>query len=359
MNFQLSKYSFIGPSCFLQLILILMHIVTSNILIYYLLLCFIPINIFLVFFLKKINKKELAFILTFILFSLVFGIFSPASFNELFVSWFMLVYSISFSILFFNIKSINYILVFLFFLNLYVLYLAFINNFNPDFGNDIFVNKSRNYVSATLSIFSILYLTLVRYFNQKINLLVLTLLSINCFFLYGRSGIVVGLLLLLFGVYYKFGLRFFIFLSLVTSVFLGAIFYYISTQTNFGDGLDTPRYALAQEYFDYIANDSYSLFFGANLTNCCTLIASYGFNPHNSFLMGHSIYGLFVLIFLIISFFIVVISKRVDFLFLYLIIILRYYLDSIGIFTYFDVVLFLLLYACYMGRLNKEEVYVK
>ena len=85
------------------------------------------------------------------------------------------------------------------------------------------------YLYFPFIIFSILYLTLVRYFNQKINLLVLTLLSINCFFLYGRSGIVVGLLLLLFGVYYKFGLRFFIFLSLVTSVFLGAIFYYIST----------------------------------------------------------------------------------------------------------------------------------
>lgn len=354
MNFRLSKYSIVNISCFFQLLLISMHIATSEILVYLLLLLFIPLNAFFIFYLNKINIKELVSILIFFLAALFFGMISPVGFNELFVSWLMAVYSVFFSILFLNKNSVNYMLVFILAFNFYIFYLAIKSNFDPAFGNEVFFNKSRNYVSATLSIFTIMYLILVRYFDQKINLLVLIILAINSFFLFGRSGIVVGFLLLLFGIYYKLGKKVFIFLSILSSIFLGVIFSYLSTQTNFGEGLDSPRTALKNEYLNYIFNDPYSLFFGANLNNCCTLIASYGFNPHNSFLMGHSIYGVGVIIFIIFSSCLVILSKRLDFLILYVVLILRYSLDSIGIFTYYDTVFFLLLYASYLNVLSRR-----
>lgn len=355
INFYIDKKILSNILVFFQFSLIVLHIITSDLIYYIGLVFFIPLNIIYLFDNLKITIKQIFYFLFFIFIFLVFGLIGHTGLNELFVSWFMLVLSITLSLIVFEKSNIKIVICFLYFLNLYVLFVGYQNEFDPLFGNDIFLNKSRNYVSATIALFTLLYLTLARYYNKKIDPFLLILLLVNCIFLYGRSGIVVGFFILLLGLYYRFGKTFTILMSLAALIFLGLIYEFILSATNFSEGLDTPRTLLREEYLNSIFISSYDFVFGADIQHCCNTIAFYGFNPHNSFILAHSIYGLSSVLFVILASLLVFLSKRVDFIFIYIILLLRYSLDSIGIFTYYDIVLFVVLIACYKVKFGGSK----
>lgn len=285
---------------------------------------------------------------------LIFGLLGPSSFDNLLVSWLMGFNVFFLSILMFDKSIIKYISSILFLSNIFVLFLAFKNGFNLDFGNNIIQGKSRNYVSGTLIIFTIYYLTLCRVFSEKISLVLLFLLFLNSIFLYGRSGIAISLMLLIFSLYYRLGKVIFSIISASIILFIGGIYAYVVSETNFAHGLDTPRSALSAEYLYATLRSDYGIFFGMDLTKCCSLIASYDFNPHNSFIKGHSIYGVMSFFIVILITVLVTLTKRLDILFLLLVLYLRYYLDVMGIFTYYDIVLFTILYFSILA--NRKHI---
>lgn len=352
MSFYIDNKFLSNILVFFQLLLILLHLITSDLIFYVGLFVFMPLNVLYLFGRLKIDVKDLFYFLIFTFIFLIFGLIGPSSINEIFVSWLMLVFSAIFSFIIIEKINIKVLVCFLYFINLYVLFVGYQNEFDPLFGNDIFFNKSRNYVSATISLFTLLYLTLVRYYNVKIDSILLILLFLNCIFLYGRSGIVVGFLILVLGLYYRYGVKFTILLTLISSIFLGLIYDFILSATNFTEGLDTPRNLLRDEYLNAISLSGYNFIFGADIRYCCNTIAFYGFNPHNSFILSHSIYGLSSILFIFFSSFLVFITRRLDFFIIYIILLLRYLLDSIGLFTYFDVVLFVLLILCYKFKIG-------
>lgn len=341
---NVKKHFLLNIYCVIQLLAIVAHIATSDLRIYLFLCCFIIFNIALVIQLRKITKVNLVVIGTFLLLLVISGLMSPADFNTLFVSWIMCFNVFFLSILMLNREIIKYIYFLLFLSNILVIYFAVQNDFNPEFGNNLLENKSRNYVSGTLAIFTVYYLTLCRIFKEKISIILLVLLVVNSLFLYGRSGIAISFMILLFGLYYRLGKLIFSILSIVILSSLGLILNFLLKETNFSEGLDTPRSALFSEYVNSALNNTYSLFFGVDISKCCSLIVAYGSNPHNSFLMGHSVYGIISTLIVFVMIIVVIASKRLDMILLLLLIIMRYSLDTMGIFGYYDISFFTIFY---------------
>src|SRR5699024_2891002 len=94
---------------------------------------------------------------------------------------------------------------FIYFLNLavniIVIYIGYQNNFDIMFGNTILANSTRNVVSAYLIIMAVYYIFLCLKFNKNINLLLIIMLSFNCAVLYGRSGVALSIIILLYSLY--------------------------------------------------------------------------------------------------------------------------------------------------------------
>ena len=333
--------------CFCQLVLIGLHIYSSNLFIFLLMCAFIPLNFLCL-------KGDLNFKLA--IFSFVIcvllgmaGILGYAELNT--VATGILA---GFNTLLLSINScrksfIKYSLIFLYGFNLIILYLAFKNNFDPLFGNEIFFNKSRNYVSGTLALFSIYYLALCKRFEVQISLLVLLILLLNSILLYDRSGVLVAFLILLYGIYQKFGRIIFLGTLSIGIIFFSMIFLILQDFTNFSEGLDTPRTLLLTEYLSSLGKNYY-LIFGADLKNCCGVIQYYGYNPHNSFLMSHSIFGIVTIVPISIILWSILSSRQSAMIFLCLIILIRFWLDSMGLYTYYDLALYTIFYCCYSSK---------
>ncbi|HCQ9869379.1 TPA: hypothetical protein OMQ57_000075 [Acinetobacter baumannii] len=350
---RLKKQFLLDIYCFIQLIAIFAHIITSHLFVYIFLCGFLLSNLLLVIYFKKITTNALIMLLGTTLLLLFSGLIGPAPLNQLFVSWLMGFNILFLSMLMLSRTTIKYVYWCLLAANLYVLYTAFSNSFNPEFGNEILFNKSRNYVSGTLAIFTVYYLTLCRVFDEKISLILLALLLLNSIFLYGRSGIAVSFLILIFGLYYRLGRVAFSFLSILGLTSLGVVLNFLLTETNFSEGLDTPRSALFEEYIDHISVSNYNTFFGIDLNTCCSLIAAYGNNPHNSFLMGHAVYGILSLIVLAVMVLLIIASRRLDMVLLCLFVLIRYSLDTMGVFNYYDLALFTIFYFCLLTVQNR------
>lgn len=341
---KLKQQSLLNIYCVIQLLAIIAHIATSDLRIYLFLCCFFIFNIALVIQLRKITTLNLVIVGFSFLLLMLSGLIGPVELNALFVSWIMAFNVFFLSILMLNRGMIKYIYILLLLANILFIYFSSLNDFNPEFGNELLENKSRNYVSGTLAIFTLYYLTLCRIFEEKISIILLVLLVVSSLLLYGRSGIAISFMILLFGLYYRLGRVLFSILSIVLLSSLGIILTFLLKETNFSEGLDTPRNSLFSEYVNAALNDAYSFFFGVDIAKCCSIIVSYGSNPHNSFLMGHSIYGIISTIIAFVMVVVIIASKRMDIILLLLFLLIRYSLDTMGIFGYYDICLFTLFY---------------
>lgn len=236
--------------------------------------------------------------------------------------------------------------------NMLILYIGYKHQFNPDFGNSIFINNSRNIVSAYLIFVTIYYLLFCYILDKKISLSILVLLFINCLILYGRTGVVLSSLLLVYGLYKRFGNIIFIGVISTLLISLNFIYKLIIDSTNFATGIDTPRTILFKEYISGMTTQD--VLFGRSIQHCCSTIVAYSNNPHNSFLMGHSFYGLTHTLLFFMIFTVILWSRKLELIFFSLIIFIRYGVDSFGLFGFPDLVLFsIFTYSLYENKQDK------
>lgn len=179
------------------------------------------------------------------------------------------------------------------------------------FMNSLLVGFSYNYISGLLVLSLSVYFSYYAKFGKDVKYgSVFAFLSvIACALLYGRSGIIFSFML--FFIYFKGylnpskGMRFY-FIMICCCLLLAYGTYNISLLTDavqnskFREGIQSPRFTMLHEYFN--ALNINALIMGVDITKLPT-VASFNFNPHNSFVNLHAMtgilcYGAIVLIFL-------------------------------------------------------------
>lgn len=343
----IGKQNLFSFFCFFQILLVITFVMSGNGLFLKISSLFLPFNILFLFLMKKIHYKETFLFLIFLFILLIFGILSPVSMSIWMPSLIIGINTFLIALIFNNNLAFRFIYFLLFFANCFVFFKWYQSGYLSWFGEELIPGRSRNIVSAYLIVFQIYYFVLCDINSKKINVFLSFFTFLNCILLFGRTGIVLGFMLFLFAVYKRYGKVFFIGLLTLGSMFLGVIYTYIFTQTNFERGLDSPRSALYRDYFMGI--NQYDLFFGRNISQCCSLIASYTGNPHNSFILGHSQFGIMHTITFTIIFVVVILSRKIELVFLLFILYFRYYFDTIGMFSVFDMPIFLIFIQAYKG----------
>ncbi|SUA66508.1 hypothetical protein [Oligella urethralis] len=290
-----------------------------------------------------------------ILFS-IFTLFFVASVFSQGVTFYIALYNLQYGVislliaylLVFKIKDTRALSKLIYFLYvLYLTYLFFSIGFEDDEAyNVVFEGSSRNYLSGILIFLAINVGISHEKSNEKQPLLVYIITFVCCYFLYGRSGILLSSALLLYAIYQRNSkLLIFLFVfSLVyffTSSFFWELLEKIQTSSNFSRGFSSDRTLFLIEYLDRI--DFKSIILGRNFDECCQLIVEFERNPHNSFITGHSRYGILHTLMAILILIYILSSRNLTLIVLSLIVYGRYFLDQMGLFTYFDVVLFQLL----------------
>ena len=229
-----------------------------------------------------------------------------------------------------------------------------VGDFHPDFGNHIFAESSRNYVSAILIVYYIAYAALSFIENKKVSIFATVFLLLSCIILFGRTGIAVSGVLLLYAIYNNYGAKISILFTIFLTGLSSIIYYYAMEYTNFADGLDTPRTLMIREYISSISESE--IIFGRNFFQCCETIVAFGPNPHNSFIQLHSLYGLYGISLSILVFLIVLISKNISLTFLLFLIYFRYFFDVLGLFYFLDFSIIIIFLYCLDSILKRGKL---
>ncbi|WP_339504588.1 hypothetical protein [Pseudomonas sp. RL_105y_Pfl2_101] len=240
-----------------------------------------------------------------------------------------------------------------------ILFLGF--GYGPAEFNTVLSGYSRNGYSAILLAFAGGYIFSRVYRDKKISLLLLVLVLVSSFPLYGRSGIAMAFALVLAVLCHKsiklaalFGLC-----GVVGVIFsLGSIEGYIYGATNFSAGIESPRSEMLEQYAN--ALDVMGLFFGVDVGRV-PIILEYGKNPHNAFILLHSYYGLAVfplLCLFVVSLLKLFVDGRYMLLVVALLFLFRAFFDIIYLFGLFDYLLFPLLFYAIFVNYFRPELYL-
>lgn len=168
--------------------------------------------------------------------------------------------------------------------------------------NLIFYHASRNIV-ATFVIFPVICCFL--FTKDHMALLLLALLTVFiCFLLKGRTALLLSFVIMCIALYRAFGIKVLLIFFLLSI----PLFFYINvnelsesivTHTNFSEGLKTARSVIYDEYFsnftltDFVLGRSFDGMIIINVLNN---------NPHNSFLLVHSLFGFLPVLLLLLMF---------------------------------------------------------
>lgn len=232
--------------------------------------------------------------------------------------------------------------------------------YNPDAFNDL-IDGSRNYISAYLILFYIYYMYASYINNKKLNLIYPIFIVVACIFLYGRSGIILSLLAFVISIL-KSGGRAKITIFTVCGLMVIVMFYdqlmTILLNSNLSHGVETERSGMLEQYFSSIRTAK-DLLFGVDLFQCCSLIIKFEGNPHNSFIMMHSRFGIFPFL-VIIGFYVLqlykgILIKNIYLNTLLLIIFMRYFLDTIGFFGPVDFILLSIAISIFGNQASKSD----
>lgn len=313
---------------------------------------------------KSMKYESLLLILSFFLFFLLLSLFAGNYFalsNVLNVFYGLSSIVLAYSIAKINNKAKFSLYVYIFYAVFCVLCIVY-TGFDIESLNEVLNAGSRNVVSAILLLLAIFVSASYYNENKKQPLFVFIVTFILCIFLFGRTGIALSFLLLMTPFLDRFKNNIILFTSIFVLLLLGillnieSIISFLTLNTSFQYGLESPRTALRAEYFSGILNSYHELFWGRNIDHCCQLAVSYNGNSHNSFILGHSRFGLLhTFIFLSIPF-LLILKKQWFFLFLLLIIYIRYFFDKLGFFSPLDFVLFYLLILAFS---RKSEVFME
>ncbi|WP_449284994.1 hypothetical protein [Marinobacter sp. PE14] len=230
--------------------------------------------------------------------------------------------------------------------------------YDPESFNDFLAGSSRNVLSAILIALTIGYIVSRRVRGREVNLLPIIGQVVANFFLFGRTGIVISLLILLIVAIAEKRILFLIFSILVlifgSAYFFSEILVYIASNTNFESGFETPRVALNLAYFHTI--NVYEVIFGRDLS----LIEEYEIydgNPHNSLLRLHSHLGFSIfVVFLLSALSLVFLIKDRKFLFLslFFVVYLRSVLDVVYFFNLFDYGFYMIVFYIFFRRKTSD-----
>lgn len=352
MSIKLSYYKLLIPFVFFESLFPILFYLTNSSIFLYLPLLFTVFNIIILNYLIKLKLNYILYIGLVFLFLVLFLILNRYPFEISYFSGLVLfLWNITLAILLVNISFSKALIGFIFFsFSFFVLFLGGVNGFDPDFGNHIFLESSRNYVSAVCIIYYICYVGLAIYHKTKVNILFSVLLVIVCIALFGRSGIALSIILFMHAVFYNYGIKYLFLISFLVLALIGPIIYFAINYTNFSDGLETPRDLMRYEYLNNMS--SFDILFGRNFYQCCQTIVAFGPNPHNSFIALHSLFGLFGVVLSLFPIFISLCTKKFQLAFLILVIYVRYFYDVLGLFYILDFGLFVIFMIC----LKKEKV---
>lgn len=228
---------------------------------------------------------------------------------------------------------------------------------NPDAYNNIFENGSRNYVSAILIFFLSLLILIYDKDRKEISFFYPFFTLLLSVLLYGRSGIVITFILVLFIVFRGKILSLKYFTIIILSLLIPVIIIYFGESSSFAEhGVDSGRFKMLEQYFDGIGSNYSELFFGRNVEDCCVTIAIFEGNPHNSFIMGHIRYGIVHTILSLIVMLYIFSSRYWVYIFCGLVFYIRISLDLLGLFTPFDIVLYYILFLAFDKKAHSKKL---
>ncbi|ENN6801568.1 hypothetical protein ACAD20_000438 [Enterobacter ludwigii] len=177
--------------------------------------------------------------------------------------------------------------------------------------NIIFFEASRNIV-ATFIIFPVVGSFLFTLQNRS--LLPMAIITVfMCFLLKGRTALLISAAILCVALYKTFGLKGMVIVILLCSPFMmfidvGSLNERIADNTNFSEGLKTTRSVIYNEYF---SNFSLTDFVLGRSFNGMEIINILNNNPHNSFILIHSLFGFLPVLLLLILFLFVTLKTLV------------------------------------------------
>ncbi|WP_023270271.1 hypothetical protein [Acinetobacter gyllenbergii] len=230
---------------------------------------------------------------------------------------------------------------------------------DPGAYNEVLANSSRNYLSAILILVMVLIALCFEKEKKNIPLIYPFLTFLCCIGLAGRSGIALSALFLFVCLFkqknFKLMITIAITIAIMVALNLSQIENLLFEKTNFINGLSSERSIFINEYLNSITYNYSELVFGRRLQDCCEWIVLFE-NTHNSFIMGHLRYGLAHTFFSIAILLYILLSRNLTFIFFGLIIFSRFFVDQLGFFTPFDIVIYYLLFVIYHSkRKNNRE----
>ncbi len=184
----------------------------------------------------------------------------------------------------------------------YIAYKLFILNADP---NDIYEALSRNHAGFVVVFWTGFLLFYLKITYNRYLLIIPIFGLILSFFLFGRTSLIVSTLLVLLVFFFKFKSNRIVQVFAVILLFVGCYYIFISfgdkltTETNLGEGLDTPRWELWRIYWEHIT--IVNLFTGIDVSTL-PMYDQFAGNPHNSFIKFHSRAGIGSIFFIILFF---------------------------------------------------------
>lgn len=234
-----------------------------------------------------------------------------------------------------------------------------IYGFSPDNINNYLVNSSRNVVSAIALFLQIMYSASYFRVNYKLPNVTPVITLILAIISFGRTGIALSAALVLLSaivyfwerkIAYKSFVLFVLFCFVLFSYqYYSYVEYFIFTNTSFKSGLETPRVEMIKDYFFNF--DFFDFLLGRDLLSL-PIISVYGGNPHNSFVYGHSLYGVFYFISMVwLLFFIfksfISCKHSIVYIALLLIFLIRISMDKLSLPGVFDYIIFYIIFIMY------------
>lgn len=365
-NLRLKNDHLFGVIILVQYIIYFIYLFKKEQILIFLYLVFGLVNILLyILIIGKLNSKSLCIFTLISTVIVIFGIFSPQynAFIDIYVYLFGVVTFFS-AYQLYLLKNIRFfILSFFWFMTAVIFYTFYKNGItDPNVYNFIFDDSSRNYVSM-IYIFILVMLHLV--YNKEgkhLSLMYSLITFIGAIILFGRTGIIISTLILLYSLinsniskFFKWLICFIIIVSLFSSITILEAF--LMEKTSFSQGIESPRSLMLEEYFATMTENLLTLLFGLELEYCCPTIVGHKYNTHNSFIMGHVRFGVFHLFLSIIIYIYVLSSKNFLLIFFISIIYFRYWFDQIGLFSPVDIVLFYILVSSFF--LKKKRLMIK
>lgn len=316
--------------------------------------------------LKVINVNIIFYI--FLTFSsltfLLFGYNSPNfDFGELILSLIYFWVGIGYALILFFEK--NKLLVIKVVYILFLIYLFFkisiLGYTSIDLFNYIFHSGSRNVVGAFIIFILFIIIILSVLDNKKVNFIYYLSCFIFCVLLYGRSGIIISAVMLLYALsgFLKINkyrsLIVFSALIFLYLYFIEDVAVYLMESTNISRGLESPRSIIFSEYISNSMTFKEFLF-GRKIEYCCQYAMNFAGNLHNSFLYAHSKFGIVSIIYFLLSIMVVLLTKRVIFIFIFMLICIRYFYDELGYFGFYDIPFYLIViyFLNKMGVISKK-----